>query len=132
MIRYTLALHTQGSPPEGYLYPLDLEQYHEDNPKQIFTPEVRQHLQATLQDLSSCAIREHHLNQIINTWIEDIQEGYRETRINLPNLPLLFETNIEKLQDNGNQELPGLFSPDLSGIEPTFGMLPPLDLIYTP
>jgi hypothetical protein len=131
MVIYTLSLHTQSSPPGGYQYPLDLHPHYEDNPQEIFTPEIRQELQDTLQQQSLCAIREHHLNQIINAWIEDIQEGYRNTSIRL-NLPSLFETNLENFQDNGNQEFPDLFDPELTGIEPTFGMLPSLEDIYTP
>lgn len=131
MVKYTLSLHTQSSPPAGYQYPLDLHPHYEDNPQEIFTPKIRQELQDTLQQESLCAIREHHLNQIINAWIEDIQEGYRNTSIRL-NLPSLFETNLENFQDNGNQKFPDLFDPELTGIEPTFGMLPSLEDIYTP
>ncbi|MDJ0511366.1 MAG: hypothetical protein QNJ64_19245 [Crocosphaera sp.] len=131
MIRYLLTLHTQDSPPQGYQYPLELEQYHEDNPEKIFTPEACKTLKNYLEHKSSCTIREHHLNQMINTWIEDIAEGYRETSIHL-DLPFLFEENVEKIQDLGNQELPNLFPPDLTGIEPSFGVLPSLEDIYSP
>ena len=131
MVQYTLFLHTQGSPQSGYQYPLNLEPYYEDNPEKLFTPPMRQQLQNELQNISSCAIREHHLNQIINAWIEDIQEGYRETTVKL-DLPSLFEANVDDLRDNGNQELPPFFPPDLTGIEPKFGMLPPLEEIYNP
>ena len=132
MVKYVLTLHnnTQGSPPEGYQYPLELEQNYEDNPEKIFTPEARQTLKNYLETQSSCAIREHHLNEIINAWIEDIAEGYRNTSIDL-DLPSLFKDNVEKIQDQGNQETPNLFPPDLTGIEPSFGVLPPLEDIYS-
>ncbi|MGK7942153.1 MAG: hypothetical protein AB4062_18745 [Crocosphaera sp.] len=130
MVKYVLTLQTQDSPPEGYQYPLELKQYYEDNPEKIFTPEARQTLRNHLETKSSCAIREHHLNQMINAWIEDIAEGYRNTSIYL-DLPFLFEANVEKIQDQGNQELPNLFPPDLTGIEPSFGLLPSLEDIYS-
>ena len=131
MVQYTLELHTQDSPPKGYTHSIDLTQPLEDNPEQYFTFEVRQTIQSYLQKESSYAIREHHLNQIIDTWIEDIQEGYRSTRITL-DLPLLFETNVVHLQDKGHQDYPLLFPPDLQGIEPIEGMLPSLENIYNP
>lgn len=131
MVEYTFLLHTQDSQKQSYDYTIDLPQYYEDNPEQYFTPEKRQDLQNYIQTESLCAIREHHLNQIINAWIEDIQEGYRYTKLTL-NLPLLSETNVDKIQDNGNQEFPHLFPPDLTGIEPIEGMLPPLQEIYSP
>ncbi len=130
MVEYNFFLKTQDSSPD-YQYTVDLSQNYEDNPEQYFTPEKRQHLQNDLQTKSLCAIREHHLNQIIDTWIEDIQEGYRATTLTL-NLPLLDETNVDKIQDNGNQEIPHLFTPELTGIEPIEGMLPPLEDIYSP
>ncbi|CCQ58865.1 hypothetical protein [Crocosphaera watsonii] len=131
MVKYTLSLHTQDSPNKGYEYPVDLSQHYEDNPEKYFTPAKCQELQNHLQTESLCAIREHHLKQIIDTWIEDIQEGYRNTTIKL-DLPLLSETNVDQIQDNGNQEIPDLFPPELTGIEPIEGMLPPLQEIYSP
>lgn len=63
--------------------------------------------------------------KIIQTWKEDIKAGYRESKINL-NLPLLIEANLEKIQDQGEYTIPDLVEPDLDGIEPCIGMLPPL------
>jgi len=130
MVRYTLSLIVKSS-SQQIDYPLELSEEYEDNPEKFFTPQKRQHLRIYLQEKSSCAISEHDLNQIVKTWSEAIQEGYRQTRITL-DLASPLETNVEKLQDNGNQELPPLFLPELTGIEPIFGMLPPLEDIYTP
>ena len=65
----------------------------------------------------------------MNTWIEDIKEGYRESSIVL-DLPLLIESDIGQLNDQGYQEIPSLMSPEISEIEPSFGMLPPLEKIF--
>lgn len=131
MTKYTLTLNTQDSPSQGYEYSLDLTQEQEDNPQSIFTPNKCKEIQVNLQNQSLCAIQQHHLHQIISTWIEDIQLGYRDTSITLE-LPLLIEANIETIEEKGNQQLPPPFLPDLSGIEPTSGMLPPLEEIYQP
>jgi hypothetical protein len=131
MVRYTFSLFVENSltPPTGYQYALDLTQAQEDNPEGIFTSVCRKDLRSQLQKQSSCAIREPHLNQIIHAWLEDIREGFRETRLTL-DLPPQDVENIGDLEDDGNQELPILLEPDLSEIEPIFGMLPPLDEIF--
>lgn len=74
-------------------------------------------------------IKEQHLEHIIQVWIEDIKQGYRESKLTLY-LPLLIESNIDQLQESGNQIIPQIVDPDLSGIEPSFGMLPPLSSIF--
>jgi hypothetical protein len=81
-----------------------------------------------LQKLSLSAIKDHQLNNIIQTWIKDIREGYRFSSLTL-NLRLLIEENIDQLQEMGNQEIPKIIDPDLSDLEPEFGMLPPLNFI---
>ncbi|MFM6477025.1 MAG: hypothetical protein ACKPGH_26610, partial [Dolichospermum sp.] len=77
---------------------------------------------------SLCAIKEHHLNQIIQTWIQDIREGYRDSNLTL-NLPLLIESSIEQLNESGNQDLPTVINPNLSEIEPIIGKFPPLNFV---
>ena len=110
---------------EQYSYSLDLNQNQEDNPELVFTREIKESLRRRLQNKSSCAIKDKHLNQILTTWIQDIKEGYRESTITL-DLPLLIESDIEKLQESGNQQLPEMIEPDISEIEPQIGALPPL------
>ena len=128
MARYAVSLKLKDSadPKEVYTYPLTLIPAQENNPEQIFTYEIREGLRKNLQQQSGCKINDNHLQQIINTWIEDIQEGYRDTLITL-DLPPLIAANIEQIQETGNQELPQLIDPDLSEIEPILGMLPPLN-----
>jgi hypothetical protein len=125
MVKYTFSLRIKGS-DDQYIYSLDLNHTQENMPEQIFTPESREHLRLSLQNKSLCAIKDNHLNQIIQTWIQDIKEGYRDSTLTL-NLPLLIESNIDKLNEQGYQELPSVISPDLSNIEPQLGMLPPLN-----
>lgn len=82
-----------------------------------------------LEKKALCNIKSDHLNLMINTWIEDIKEGYRETNLTL-NLPPIGIEKLSQINDQGNQELPSLINPNLSGIAPTLGMLPPLDQIF--
>jgi hypothetical protein len=128
MVAYKFSLNLR-DPPEIYSFFLELTRAQEDNPTSIFTNEVRKAIQRKFQEESSCAVKDRHLNLIINTWIEDIQAGYRESSIAL-DIPLLMDGNIELIEETGNQDLPSLFPADLGGIEPTQGVLPPLDLIF--
>jgi hypothetical protein len=127
MVEYTFHLQPKDS-PERYSYTLDLNPIQEDMPEQIFTPAIKEDIRATLQKLSLSAIKDHQLNNIIQTWIKDIREGYRFSSLTL-NLRLLIEENIDQLQEMGNQEIPKIIDPDLSDLEPEFGMLPPLNFI---
>ena len=127
MVKYTFYLKIQNS-KEGYEYTLDLKPMQEDTPEQVFTPTLKENIRTTLQNLSLSAIKDQQLNDIIQTWIEDIKEGYRFSSLTL-NLRLLIEENIDKLQEMGNQELPKIINPDISDIEPQFGMLPPLNFV---
>jgi hypothetical protein len=124
MVQYTIYLKIKSS-NEEYKYSLDLVPSQEDMPDRVFTLEIREALRKKLQDLTLCRINDIHLNQIIKTWLQDIKEGYRYSAITL-NLPLMKEDNIDNLDEKGNQEMPDLWNPDLSGIEPRSGMLPPL------
>jgi hypothetical protein len=127
MVKYTFNLKLQGSSAQ-YTYTLDLTPTQEDMPEQIFTLAIKEDIRTTLQNLSLSAIKDHQLNNIIQTWVEDIREGYRFSSLTL-NLRLLIEENIDKLQETGNQEIPKIIDPDLSDIEPEFGMLPSLNFI---
>ena len=124
MVKYKFSLKIKGDVNE-YSYVLDLNSNQEITPKKAFTPQIRDDIRLNLQTQSLCAIKDSHLNQIIDTWIQDIKEGYRDSTLTLQ-LPLLAESGIDELGEAGNQEIPALVNPDLSGIEPMFGMLPPL------
>jgi len=126
MIKYSFSLKIKGAINEKYTYDLDLSSQDENYPENFFTQEIRENLRTTLQNKSLCAIKDNHLNQIIQTWIQDIREGYRNSNLTL-NLPLLIESNIEQLNEQGNQDIPTIINPNLSDIEPQMGMLPPLD-----
>ncbi|MDJ0742168.1 MAG: hypothetical protein QNJ32_02275 [Xenococcaceae cyanobacterium MO_167.B27] len=124
MVIYNFYLKIKGS-QERYNYSLDFKPNQENNPEQVFTTEIKESLRRTLQKQSSCAIKDKDLNKILNTWIQDIKEGYRESTLTL-DLPLLIESEIEKLQESGNQQLPEIIEPDIAEIEPQIGALPPL------
>jgi hypothetical protein len=128
MVAYKFSLNLRDS-PDPYSFFMDLSHAQENNPESIFTSAVRQAIQQKFQEDSSCKIRDNHLNLIVNTWIQDIQEGYRESSLTL-DLPLLIDSNIELIKETGNQDLPSLVPIDLVDIEPTNGLLPPLDIIF--
>jgi hypothetical protein len=127
MIKYTIFLKLKDSqnPDEEYPYTLSLTSHQENNPDKIFTSEIRESMRTNLQNQSSCKISDNHLNQMIKSWIEDIQEGYRETILTL-DLPLMIAEQFNQLHESGYQQIPPLIAPDLSGIEPAIGFLPPL------
>lgn len=124
MVKYTFILKIKGSNSE-VKYTLDLQPHQENNPKQFFNPELCEKIRANLQTQSLYRINDINLKQIINIWIQDIKEGYRDSTISL-NLPLLIESNLDKLDEQGNQEMPTLISPDVTDVEPKIGALPPL------
>ena len=125
MVKYKFSLKIKGDVNE-YSYVLDLNSTQEITPEKAFTPQIREDIRLNLQTQSLCAIKDSNLNYIIKTWIQDIKEGYRDSTLTLQ-LPLLAESGIDELGEAGNQEIPALVNPDLSGIEPMFGMLPPLN-----
>ncbi len=127
MVKYSLYLKLKGStePKEGYPYSLDLTSAQEDNPEKLFNSEIRERMRTSLQKQSSSKINDNHLNQIVKTWISDIIVGARSTTLTL-DLPSLLAASIQSLKETGNQELPLLPKPDLSNVEPTWGMLPSL------
>jgi glycyl-tRNA synthetase (class II) len=128
MVQYTLELKIKKE-NHKHFYKLDLTEDQEDNPGIIFHQEIRESMRSKLQENSSYAIKNKHLDQMINYWIEDIAQGYRSTTIEL-DLPLLIEDKLVQLNDQGNQEKPEILPPDLSIIEPSFGVLPPLESIF--
>lgn len=127
MITYTLILKLEDT-QEIYRYNMKLTPQQEDDPKSIFDPQTSQSLRTELQRQTECKINDYHLNLIIHTWIEDIQEGYRDTSITLA-LPSLLVDKLEKLEDSGYQVPPKLVYPTLTDVEPQQGALPPLSII---
>lgn len=124
MIKYKFVMRLQGS-SDNYEYILDLQQDEEDNPDLAFSPKRREQIRDSLQKQSACKVDNNGLDRIIKTWKQDIEMGIRESSLTL-DLSLLADSQIDDLSEGGNQEIPALIRPDLSGIEPQFGALPPL------
>lgn len=124
MAKYTLLMKIKDSNDE-VKYSLDLQPDQENTPEQFLNPGLREKIRSELQRQSSYRINDINFKKIINTWIQDIKEGYRDSTICL-DLPLLIQSNIDKLNETGNQEVPALISPDISDVEPQIGALPPL------
>ncbi|MEA5470380.1 MULTISPECIES: hypothetical protein [unclassified Spirulina] len=126
MVKYKVSLKIKDDPDaQEYPYILDLNLNQENNPKQIFTAEISQRMREILQNKSGCKIDTTNINRIISAWVEDIQEGYRDTIVIL-DLPLLIAANIKNVCEGGNQEIPPLIPPDFGEIEPHVGAFPPL------
>ncbi|NEP36716.1 MULTISPECIES: hypothetical protein [unclassified Moorena] len=121
MVNYTFILHINNIEDE-YSYAINLDKSQEDNPDLFFTKSEREKLRNWFQEQSLYKINDDNLNKIIETWIKDIEEGFRDSSITMA-LPLL----ISQMKEAGNQEIPHPIYPDLSGIEPISGMLPPLN-----
>jgi hypothetical protein len=124
MVKYNFSMRLQDS-SDAYEYILDLQQDEEDNPELVFFPKRREQIRDSLQKQSACKVDDANLNRIIAVWKQDIQMGCRTSGLTL-DLTLLADAQIDDLSEGGNQDIPALIKPDLSGIEPQFGALPPL------
>lgn len=124
MVKYIFALKLKDT-PEEYKYSLDLQPSQESNPEKLLNSEIRAHIRDSLQRQSSCKIDDGTLNRILKVWAQDIKEGYRDSSLTL-DLPSFASSQILLLNDVGNQQIPDLIKPDLSGIEPKIGALPSL------
>jgi hypothetical protein len=127
MVKYTVTIKNKEDNQE-YSYGLELNQNQEDNPQLIFSPEITISMQKQLEAKSMATFTDYQLQQIINTWIEDIKEGYRLTLITLK-LKSALDENLKLLTDNGYQEIPDFTEPDLENIEPMGGVLPSISSI---
>lgn len=127
-MKYSFELKLKDVPDVVYHYRVDLSGFHESYPERFFTEAVCQEMCNDLQKQSNCLIQDFHLKQMVNAWIQDIKEGYRQTIVTL-DLPNIFESKCALLQETGYQQLPELLEPDLSEIEPQIGCLPPLNFV---
>jgi hypothetical protein len=125
MVKYTLRLKIKDA-DEEHDYELNLGVAERDNPATIFTMQKRQDMRRVLEQKSECKVSDRHLDQIVVNWLLDIQEDYRETYMVLE-LPSLLLGNISNLQEQGCQTIPEMLPPNIKDIEPTFGMMPPLN-----
>ncbi|BAQ60134.1 hypothetical protein GM3708_540 [Geminocystis sp. NIES-3708] len=127
MVEYTVIIKEKEDNKQ-YSYSLQLNQDQEDNPGVIFSAEIMTSMQKQLEIKSMAIFTQHQLQQIMNIWIEDIKEGYRNTIITLK-LKSILDESLKLLKDNGNQDLPNFVEPDLENIEPLGGVLPPISSI---
>ena len=127
MAKYNLLLELKDS-RERLEYKVNLTTAEENNPRLFFTDEASEQLRSQLENQSQPKrrINGQDLNYILNSWIKDIKQGYRDTTISNMILPLHSGANLEDLREAGNHNFPPLFTPDLSGIEPQGGALPSL------
>ena len=129
MVEYTLELKISNNADRvgnSCNYVLNLSSQEEDYPEQKFTDDFCQEIRSVLQKKSSCKIDQTNLKKIVKLWLEDIKEGYRETTVNI-DLPTFLGEDLESINESGNQQIPPLFTPSLSTIEPQIGELPKLN-----
>ena len=125
MVEYQFILEI---PDTGnYTHKINLNSQEENAPENFFTSQKREELRKKLQKQSSCKISDKYLQRIIDTWVEDIKEGFRDSSLVL-NLTTMLEEEINNLKETGNQEKPTILEPNLASIEPKSGVLPPLKL----
>lgn len=129
MVEYRLFLYnTNDSTPDLYSrHALDLENKYEDAPEDYFA--IKNNAEKIRQDLqfqSNSRITDTHLHQIITTWTDDIKQGYRETTLHLDLLPRQ-DSDLDNVNEAGNQTIPTLLDPDLNDTPPSVGALPPLN-----
>jgi hypothetical protein len=125
MVKYTLFVQVKDTNGQ-YSYELDLKTDQRNTPQIVFTKQQRREMQHTLENKSECRISDICLENIIKTWLLDIQEDYRETFMVL-DLPSLLLSNIGSLQEQGYQTIPEIRPPSITDIEPAIGMPPPLN-----
>ncbi len=129
MVQYQLRLELENW-QKPYIYKIDLNVQQENDPEKLFQQEIRQSLSKDLEGTISCQISPNKLEKILSRWIEDIKEGYRETTMNLELPSTQKEQDLKFREENyeiDDDNIPELVMPDLSGIEPQVGCLPPLD-----
>ncbi|MGK7872578.1 MAG: hypothetical protein AB4426_04490 [Xenococcaceae cyanobacterium] len=126
MVQYTFELQLPSNPNNSCQYTLDLNYYQEGSPETVFTPEIKQSMHKRLEKQSSCKISPKNLDKMIKRWLREISEGHQYTSMSIE-LPTIVGENLKDINEIGNQELPPLFPPDLSEIEPSIGALPPLN-----
>lgn len=71
---------------ETYEYPIELEEFHEDNPKEFFSDSngrERQNFVKKLQKIVSREIESYEIDKILQDWCDDISLGYRFTAVKI-------------------------------------------------
>jgi hypothetical protein len=71
-------------------------------------------------------ISSEFLDKLFKDWAREIGEGQFETMLTR-DLPVMTNSDLDKLEENGYKEIPQFIPPDISDIEPIIGVLPPLD-----
>lgn len=149
MVKYTYKLFITAQKSSLFLseYAIDLTEEEENNPHNKLWEE-RQRIREALQQKTNIWLDDESLEIIIKTWTQDIKEGYRDTNLSL-DLPIItqavdylegssYQQPHEVILPNINHDIselippyinkvPELVPPDIRDIEPTIGVLPPLD-----
>ena len=88
LVKYTLKLNliNDGNKPEKYDYPIELEEFYEDNPRRFFSDyggKEYQKFKTALQEIESREVSNSEIDKILQEWCDDISLGYRDTTIEI-------------------------------------------------
>ncbi len=126
MVQYTLTLKNQID-NEKFTHILNLQKEQENRPDIFFTKEVCLEIQRELEIKSACKISDRQMKRIIQHWIQDIREGYRDSMITVEFSPFN-EADLEDIHESGNRAVSAIIYPSLSDVAPQLGALPPLKI----
>lgn len=136
-LKYELSLSIKGTSAPEYQCEMMLDEAEESNKAQLerrFQQE-REKIRETLQRHVDRYVKpprgvgNDFLTDVLQAWMREIREGQFTTTITR-DLPVMTNDEIDKLEDDGYRILPEdleFIPPDINDIEPTIGVLPPLN-----
>lgn len=136
-LKYELSLSIKGTSAPEYQCEMMLDEAEESNKAQLerrFQQE-REKIRKTLQRHVDRYVKpprgvgNDFLTDVLQAWMREIREGQFTTTITR-DLPVMTNDEIDKLEDDGYRILPEdleFIPPDINDIEPTIGVLPPLN-----
>lgn len=130
LMSYQLFLILQGSNNQ-YSYEIELTEAEENNPEPRLEQDRSKIKTKIEQEIKKKEpqprkLRDKDLNDIIKKWAFNIKNGFPDLKLPI-DLPIMTDEDIEKIQENGYQDLPELVAPDIKEIEPPVVILPPLE-----
>ena len=136
-LKYELSLSIKGTSAPEYQCEMMLDVDEESNKVKLerrFQQE-REKIRETLQRYVDRYVKpprgvgNDFLTDVLQAWMREIREGQFTTTITR-DLPVMTNDEIDKLEDDGYRILPEdleFIPPDINDIEPTIGVLPPLN-----
>lgn len=105
-------------------YSVNLTQIQEDYAHTVLVDSYDT-LRNKIQKEAGCFLNQIMFNKVMKSWGQDISEGYRLTVLSIE-LSAFAVGQLERLNESGNQEFPGLPELGAAVFSPQLGALPPL------